>query len=165
MLALAQRFQPPQVEENVVFSDAALRDFCIDIGDIINGINPFLQDSFAPFYQNIGCTISGDQINAVTISSHESCGDLYDDLHATTPPASITLRFYISTPRIQGWNNQHEDVMVYFRNNQYEVHYDFQPIGELHYPKEYSTNLMQNEARPIMENIATRFRQKIEATA
>jgi len=37
MLALAQRFQPPQVEENVVFSDAALRDFCIDIGDIING--------------------------------------------------------------------------------------------------------------------------------
>ena len=154
---------PPEAQE--AFGDHALREFCVDIADAINGINPFLGVSFKSFYNSIGCVIAGDKIDAVTILSNENCPDLYSYFQELTLPASISLQFFLSFPGIPGWLTLTENVFVYFSEYQFEVHYAFGAQEEIRYPKSYSSHLLRNEVGPLLDAVSKSFYRKIAAKA
>ena len=71
------------------------------------------------------------------------------------------MRFFFDNPTILILQALHEDVFIYLSNEGYELHYNFQPEGELRYPKEYFSALLRNETPQIMEAISTRLIRKL----
>jgi hypothetical protein len=159
-LALRCQVQLPQ---NPSFDETAINEFSTDIADVINGINPFMGKSFLAFYRNIGCQIMGDQVDTVTIDHASTCENLINFLHQITPPASITIRFYLQNARIPDWNDCFEDVSVYFRHDEFELEYQIPANDPIRFVKEYRNDLLLDVAPPLMAHLAGRFSNVIAA--
>jgi len=159
---LKKQIKPPPEQEP--FGDRAIGEFCVDLADAINGINPSLQKSFNHFYNHIDCIISGDMIDSVTISSTEDCPDLHNLFHRMDFPATINLKFILSGGKTLGWQAISENIRIYFKEYEYEVHYEYAHEQELRYPKPYLSYLY-SELDPILETLSKTFLAKIAAKA